>query len=80
MAYHVKVIPPSGRARIHKDSCKFCREGQGMANQDKGTGPTYWEPAHPNKGMVTIKEAENFMANLGLRYKDKGKCPYCMKS
>lgn len=79
MAYHVKVIPPSGRARIHKGSCKFCRDGQGMENQDKGTGPTYWKPPHPAPGFQTVAEAQGFMRGLGSRYKDTGKCSYCMK-
>ena len=79
MAYYVKVIPPSGRARIHDGSCKFCRDGQGMENQDKGTGPTYWHPAYPTTGLETVAEAERFMVNLGPRYEDTGRCAYCMK-
>lgn len=79
MPYHVKVIPPSGRARIHEGSCKFCRDGQGMENQDKGTGPTYWHPEYPTPGFMTIVDAERFMAGLGPRYKDTGKCSYCMR-
>lgn len=79
MAYHVKVIPPSARARIHDGSCKFCRDGNGMDNQDKGTGPTYWRPAFPAPGFATIAEAEKFMASLGSRYVDVGKCSYCMR-
>ena len=79
MPYHVKVIPPSGRARIHEGSCKFCRDGQGMENQDKGTGPTYWRPEYPTRGFTTIDDAERFMGGLGPRYKDIGKCSYCMK-
>lgn len=79
MAYHVKVIPPSGRARIHEGACKFCRDGQGMENQDKGTGPTYWHPAYPAPGFPTIAQATGFMSDLGPRYVDTGRCPYCMK-
>lgn len=79
MSYHVKVIPPSGRARIHQGSCKFCRDGQGMKNQDKGTGPTYWRPAYPAPGFPTIAEANNFVGTLGPRYSDTGSCAYCMK-
>ena len=79
MPYHVKVIPPSGRARIHEGSCKFCRDGQGMENQDKGTGPTYWRPEHPKPGFPSIAEAERFMGGLGSRYLDTGKCSYCMR-
>jgi hypothetical protein len=79
MAYFVKVIPPSGRARIHSGSCKFCRNGQGMENQDKGTGPTYWHPSYPKPGLPTIKEAQKFVAGLGDRYTDIGSCAYCMK-
>jgi len=78
MSYFVKVIPPSQRARIHNGECKFCRDGQGMENQDKGTGPTYWEPAFPASGL-SLADAERFMAGLGPRYTDTGKCPYCMK-
>lgn len=80
MAYHVKVIPPSGRARIHDGSCKFCRDGQGMKNQDKGTGPTYWKPPYPTPGFDTVAEARDFMSGLGTRYNDTGECPYCMKA
>lgn len=79
MAYFVKVIPPSGRARIHTGECKYCRDGQGMEEQDKKNGPTYWHPAHPRPGLETIQEAKSFMASLGPRYKDTGLCPYCMK-
>jgi hypothetical protein len=79
MAYFVKVIPPSGRARVHAGECKFCRDGQGMENQDKGTGPTYWRPAFPSQGFTTPSEAKKFMDGLGDRYTDTGLCPYCMK-
>ncbi len=79
MGYHVKVIPPSGRARIHDGSCKFCRDGLGMENQDKGSGPTYWHPAYPAPGLQTIAEAKSFMGSLGARYEDIGLCQYCMK-
>lgn len=78
MAYHVKVIPPSGRARIHNGACKFCRDGQGMENQDKGTGPTYWYPAYPESGFPTLSEADSYMSGLGARYIDTGQCSYCM--
>jgi hypothetical protein len=78
VAYHVKVIPPSGRARIHEASCKFCRDGQGMENQDKGSGPTYWQPPYPVPGFRSIAEAKGYMDGLGSRYTDTGQCPYCM--
>lgn len=79
MPFYVKVIPPSGRARIHSGDCKFCRNGQGMENQDKGSGPTYWHPAYPTAGMKTAAEAQTFMENLGPRYTDTGRCSYCMR-
>ncbi len=79
MSYYVKVIPPSGRARVHEGSCKFCRDGQGMENQDKGTGPTYWQPRHPSPGFKTIAQADEYMGGLGARYQDTGHCSYCMK-
>lgn len=79
MPFHVKVIPPSRRARIHEGSCKFCRDGQGMENQDKGTGPTYWKPAFPKAGFSTIAEAQEVIDRLGSRFDDTGKCSYCMK-
>lgn len=79
MSFFVKVIPPSGRARIHSGECKFCREGQGMENQDKGTGPTYWQPKYPDAGFETLTAAKSFMASLGDRYGDTGLCPYCMR-
>lgn len=79
MAFHVKVIPPSGRARIHDGPCKFCRNGQGMENQDKGSGPTYWHPPYPFPGFQTYPEAALYMAGLGARYIDVGACHYCMK-
>lgn len=80
MAYFVKVIPPSGRARIHTGECDHCNDGLGQVNQDKGGGPTYWQPGHPNPGYSTVSEAEAFMASLPPRYTDTGKCPYCMKN
>jgi hypothetical protein len=79
MAYFVKVIPPHGRARIHAGHCKHCRDGQGQVTQDKGTGPTYWQPAYPADGFDTIGEARAFMNGLGPRYRDTGECPYCMR-
>jgi hypothetical protein len=78
MGYYVKVIPPSGRARVHDGTCKFCRHGQGMENQDKGTGPTYWQPAYPSPGFGSVGEALQFMSDLGSRYEDTGRCAYCM--
>lgn len=59
MAYFVKVIPPSGPARVHSGDCKFCRDGQGMENQDKGTGPTYGYPKHPEPGLLSVADADN---------------------
>lgn len=79
MEYHVKVIPPSGRARVHEAECKYCEKGKGMKNQDKGLGPTYWHPAFPARGFRTIAEAKTFMDTLGPRYSDIGLCAYCMK-
>ena len=79
MAFFVKVIPPSGRARIHAGECKFCRDGQGMENQDKGSGPTYWQPAYPRSGFERFAEAKAFMDSLGSRYEDTGSCTYCMR-
>lgn len=79
MAYFVKVIPPGKRARIHTGECKFCRDGQGMENQDKGTGPTYWHPSYPSLGLGTLDDARGYMASLGPRYIDTGLCSYCMK-
>lgn len=79
MAFFVKVIPPHGRARIHAGHCDHCRDGRGQASQDKGTGPTYWEPAYPSPGFSTVDAAQSFMSALGPRYKNTGMCPYCMK-
>lgn len=79
MAYFVKVIPPGGRARIHAGDCRFCRDGQGMENQDKGTGPTYWHPKYPEPGLPSVADARAYMSGLGPRYDDTGLCPYCMK-
>jgi hypothetical protein len=79
VAYHVKVIPPSGRARIHEASCKFCREGQGMENQDIGEGPTYWYPPYPTAGFNSIADAQSYRDDLGSRYTDVGMCQYCLK-
>lgn len=79
MAYFVKVIPPSGRARIHEGECKYCRDGRGMENQDRKAGPTYWYPEYPSPGLPTVTEAKDYLASLGHRYNDTGLCPYCMK-
>lgn len=79
MAFFVKVIPPGGRARIHAGTCDHCRDGQGQERQDKGTGPTYWQPAFPSPGYRTVVEARAFMNGLGPRYADTGLCPYCIK-
>lgn len=79
LSFFVKVIPPSGRARVHSGDCKFCRDGQGMENQDKGTGPTYWHPRYPAPGFQSADEAKAFMAGLGPRYRDTDLCAYCMR-
>ena len=79
MAFFIKVIPPSGRARIHTGDCKFCRDGQGMENQDKGSGPTFWHPAYPAAGLQSVAEARAYMSTLGPRYTDTGLCSYCMR-
>jgi hypothetical protein len=70
MAYYVKVIPPSKRARIHDGSCKHCRNGLGQEHQDKGSGPTYW-----SSPFGTLADAKSFMDQLG--YTDTGYCAYC---
>jgi hypothetical protein len=75
MPYFVKVIPPHRRARVHAGGCKFCRDGRGMENQDKGTGPTYWFSAFPAAGLETIAEARQYMDALGGHYTDTGECP-----
>ena len=80
MSYFVKVIPPSGRARIHKGDCRYCRNGQGMENQHIGTGPTFWHPEYPAEGFLNLESAQSYMAGLSDRYKDKGLCSYCMKA
>jgi hypothetical protein len=76
MAFFVKVIPPSRRARIHYGECDHCREGQG---QDQGVGPSYWKPGHPEPGFQTLEEALTFMNGLGPRFTDTGLCADCMK-
>ena len=50
-----------------------------MENQDKGAGPTYWQPAYPASGFGSIAEAKGYMNGLGPRYTDTGQCPYCMR-
>ena len=80
MAFFVKVMPttgPRGRVRVHAGGCPDCREGQGQVNQDKRSGPTYWEPAYPVPGFATLAEAEIFMAALDLG--DPGLCKKCEK-
>ena len=78
MAFFVKVIPPSKRARIHDGSCTFCRDGQGQENRDKGDGPTYWKPAFAEPGFAVLAEVRAFMGRLGPLYSDTGPCAYCM--
>lgn len=77
MAYFVKVIPPSKRARIHGGECRHCRDGRGQEGQDKGSGPTYWKPAYPMPGFETLAEAQQFMADL--HYGDIGACLDCQR-
>ncbi len=72
MAYYVKVIPPSKRARIHFGHCRHCRDGKGQVNQDRGTGPTYW-----SKPFSTFRAAKAFMDGLGFRGGDTGACRDC---
>lgn len=75
MAYFVKVIPPSSRARIHGGEYRHCRNGQGQENQDIGGGPTYWQPPYPLPGYQTLDEARQFMADLNND--DVGVCADC---
>lgn len=74
-SFYLKVIPPSGRARIHKSGCRHCRDGQGQENQDKGTGPTRWEGP-----FQTFQQAQAGMNALGPRYRDVGPCQDCKPS
>lgn len=71
-SFHLKVIPPIGRARIHKSNCRHCNYGKGQVNQDKGSGPTRWEGPYN-----TYREAKAAMDALGKRYKDVGPCQDC---
>jgi len=50
-----------------------------MENQDKGKGPTYWQPAYPRSGFLMLRDAQAFMGGLGPRYHDTGLCSYCMR-
>jgi hypothetical protein len=75
MAYFVKVIPPSKRARIHSRECRHCRDGRGQEGQDSGYGPTYWQPAYPQAGYETLEEAHQVMADLDFH--DVGICADC---
>lgn len=74
-SFYVKVIPPSGRARVHQSGCRHCRNGQGQKNQDKGSGPTRWDGPFPS-----YQQAKAFMDALGPRYKDVGPCQDCKPS
>lgn len=72
--YFVKIIPPMKRARVHSGDCQYCRDGQGQLNQDKGYGPTRWEPHYPHQGL-SLESARLKMLALG--YDDTGFCFYC---
>jgi hypothetical protein len=51
-----------------------------MENQNKGDGPTHWNPAYPEPGYSTVAEARAFMSSLGRRYAgDSRLCKYCMR-
>lgn len=76
MAFFVKIIPPSKRARIHSGECDHCRKGRGQKNQDKRGGPTRWYPAYPKLGL-TLSDAEAYMSSLN--YRNTGRCYYCVQ-
>lgn len=76
MAFFVKIIPPSKRARVHSGECDHCRDGQGQKNQDKGSGPTRWYPSYPNPG-IALADAEAHMSDLPGY--DTGRCHYCQQ-
>ena len=55
-------------------ACNHCREGQGQENQDKnGSGATGWDGP-----FETLNAAESFMGRF--RFKDMGRCKYCLGS
>lgn len=76
LAFFVKVIPPSRRARIHEGVCYHCRYGQGQRGQQKSGGPTFWTPAYPESG-ISLAEAELYIA--GLEFADAERCKVCVK-
>lgn len=73
--FYLKVIPPSGRARVHRSECKHCNGGLGQYNQDKGGGPTRWEGPFPSYIL-----AADAMKRLGARCADVGPCRDCKPS
>lgn len=66
--FHAK---PHGRARIHKNNCPDCRDGQGQAGQHKtGGGATEWLGPFSSKSIASLKMS-------GLNAKDLGDCGRC---
>jgi hypothetical protein len=75
MNFYVFHSTPMKRVRVHAGPCKHCREGKGQENQDKnGSGATGWDGP-----FKSLEEAENFMGRH-FRFKDVGRCGYCLES
>lgn len=69
--YWVFHAKPHGHARIHRNNCPDCRDGQGQAGQHKtGGGATEWFGPFGDKAAALAMMT-------GLNAKDAGDCGRC---
>jgi hypothetical protein len=72
--FYVYHSTPMRRARVHFGDCAYCRNGQGMENQDKnGSGATGWDGP-----FATLEKANAKMASL--KFENVGRCKYCLEA
>lgn len=72
MSYFVSHMASVQRARVHKGTCKLCREGQGELKPTGPAGDVGWSRAFPN-----LLEARAYMMKTFAKYKSLGLCPTC---
>jgi hypothetical protein len=68
ISFWVFYAKPHGRARVHRNDCPDCRDGQGQAGQHKtGGGATEWFGPFADKSLARAKMAS-------LNPKHPGEC------
>jgi len=69
-SFYVSHFKPHGRARLHRNDCPDCRDGQGQAGQHKMGVATRWFGPFATKSLALAKMAS-------LNPKHPGECGRC---